>query len=256
MTILYLHREQGLNLSIDGPALVVRVEGRADRLFPLQRLQRIHVPAALTLDGRVITACMRAGVPLAFSDRRGRVLAWCLPANRKTRGLGVLLEGFCRQADHLDRYREWARQRLNAVVQPLAAHLGLEPGCEASAVETRIRLQAIRHAGETGARTSQEWLLAEIQGQLLQTLQAQGADAETVLPWAERLAPLLLLQMEPARLHWLRQRHFQARNQGRPRPEMETEALMEFFASRAQALNDAVTDLLEHFVSWLESQQP
>ena len=256
MSVLYLHREQGLTLSIDGPALLVRVEGQADRLFPLRRLRRIHLPATLAVNSQVITTCTRAGISMAFSDRRGRTLAWCLPANRGTQGLGVLLEGFSRLMDHLERYRQWARQRLDAVSRPLAAHLGLEPGCEPTTVEREIHLQAIRHAGENGARTSQEWLLAEIQGQLLQTLQIQGADSETALTWAERLAPLLLLRMEPARLHWLRQRHFQARNQGLSRPEVETDALMEFFASRSDALNEAVSDLVEQLVTWLETQQP
>jgi hypothetical protein len=254
MSVLYLQRDKDLEVSIDGPALVVRAGGAARRLFPLQRLQRVHLPVSARVDSRVLVACARAGVIVAFTDRQGRVVTWCLPGGDTPGYLCHLLEQFEQRSDWIDRYQDWLRAQQQPIVTALADYMKL-PVVNLGAVERESLRLGVRYAGQTDDAHSRQWLATEIQGLLVTWLLDHGVAADVVSRWAERLAPPLVLRMEPARLHWLRQRHVNARNLKRARPLLNKGEFIGFFGQRQELLTGLISDWVDGFAHHVEERR-
>lgn len=75
----------------DGPALHLSAPGRARSLVPLNRLSRVVSPASANWQSDALLACLRAGVPVLFSDTHGATVGWCFGPRRRETTLGQLL---------------------------------------------------------------------------------------------------------------------------------------------------------------------
>jgi hypothetical protein len=75
----------------DGPALHLSAPGRARTLVPLNQLARVVSPANANWHSAALLACLRAGVPVLFSDGNGAIVAWCFGPRRRETTLGQLL---------------------------------------------------------------------------------------------------------------------------------------------------------------------
>src|SRR5690554_6643168 len=67
-------------VELDGPALRITVDGRADGRVPFRLLSRVVVRGGVTWSSAALTACFGAGVPLVFLRPDGQPLGLCLPA--------------------------------------------------------------------------------------------------------------------------------------------------------------------------------
>lgn len=253
MTILYLEEKEGLALELDGPALVIRREGESARLVPLQRLERIHLPATLDVNCRVLVACARAGVVICFANgRSGEPLAWMLGAPGDGGALAERLETLWRRTDAQTLFARWRKAQLLEVFRQLGQLL---PHCEEAdpqKVERELLRRAIRHAGERGARQSASWLEAEIRGELVKRLGARGLSPGQAVAWGARLVPILRWSAEAGRLWWLAHRHAGYRNRGQQPPPLERPEFTAFLESRAEALATAADELIERLELWLQ----
>lgn len=106
MRPLYLAGTDQLQVSLDGPALLVRGPGRADGRYPLSRLSRVVVQGDVEWTTPALLACLRGGIPVAFMDRKGRPLGLCFGAQR-VKGLGSVVRRFLDLPDWRLRYRGW-----------------------------------------------------------------------------------------------------------------------------------------------------
>lgn len=92
MRPLYLEPSIEWQVRLDtGPTLHVSAPGRARSLFLVSRLSRVVTPASASWDSRALLACMRAGVPVLFSDTKDGTIGWCFGARKRESRLSELL---------------------------------------------------------------------------------------------------------------------------------------------------------------------
>lgn len=84
--------ETPLLVTLDGPSLRIRRAGAADSRLPIARLARLTVRGSVTFAAETITACLQAGVPIAFLDESGQSLGQLVPVHRRREELLVLVE--------------------------------------------------------------------------------------------------------------------------------------------------------------------
>lgn len=89
---LYLDPSRDWTVSLDaGPSLHVRAPGRARTLFQIRTLSRIVSPTCATWSSEALIACLRAGVPVLFSDASGEVVGWCFGSRKRETTIASLL---------------------------------------------------------------------------------------------------------------------------------------------------------------------
>lgn len=254
MSSLYLHKEKEIELRLDGPSLVARVENQADRLFPLRHLQRIFVHSSADIGSRVILRCARAGVVFCFMDARAHPLMWCMGVPDSKGCLSTALQNFMQRTDWESLLLQWQSRHQRQTHQHLARHFKLDQQpINPDEIKDYLARYTIRYAGEESATTSAQWLYTEISGLLITHLSLRKVADEVCIFWAKSLAPLLCWQMESARLRWLGQRFTRYRNQSLPMPPLTHQDFMQFFELKHAALNEAAEQLLEQLTLWLQN---
>lgn len=138
MRPLYLAGTEQVQVSLDGPALLVRGPARADGRYPLSRLSRVIVQGAVEWTTPALLACLRAGIPVAFMDRSGKPLGLCFGAQRVT-GLGSLVRRFLELPDWRFRYRGW----LDAMEWRAALDLARARGWHLKGMRPRIAWRSL-----------------------------------------------------------------------------------------------------------------
>lgn len=98
---------QPLRIQLDGPALCVCQQGRADRLYPFSRLSRIVVSGAVEWETAALLQAMEQGIPVIFLGRRGHVRGYCLGAHPRTPDLESRIEALLERPDWAARYADW-----------------------------------------------------------------------------------------------------------------------------------------------------
>lgn len=256
MTVLYLQKMKGLELSLDGPTLAVRNEGQASRLYPLARLERLHLPATLDMDGQLLPRLTAAGVTVALCRRDGTPVAWCLPARpeakrRVTRSRTTppgTLAAFV---------TNWRRQQLDTLLPALRCCLDLPNDAAQDDIQPAVdRILRRLTADRNEAKATRQWLTNEIRGRLLVLIQKRGLEPRPALSWAMLLGSLLELHLLPALISWLKQRHQKARNRNNPSPPLTAAAFMSFFETQRHSLDQAAGAILTHLEQWLEQARP
>ena len=86
MKPLYLESRKGIRVFLDGPALLVRCAGEADRLYPVERLSRVVSHPAVSWEQEALLCLLGKDIPVIFIDDRGTVVArtrrcWALAAS-------------------------------------------------------------------------------------------------------------------------------------------------------------------------------
>ncbi len=256
MTVLYLQKMKGLELSLDGPTLAVRNEGQASRLYPLARLERLHLPATLDMDGQLLPRLTAAGVTVALCQRDGTPVAWCLPAQpeakrRVTRSRTTppgTLAAFV---------TNWRRRQLDTLLPALRCCLELPDDATQEDIHPAIdRILRRLTADGNEAKAARQWLTNEIRGRLLVLIKKHGLEPRPALSWAMLLGSLLELHLLPALISWLKQRHLKAINHNLPPPPLTPTAFMSFFETQHLTLDRAAGTILKRLEQWLEQARP
>ena len=249
MTVLYLHKVKDLELSLDGPTLCVRNAGQARRLYPLARLERLHLPAALNIDGQLLPRLTAAGVTVALCRRNGTPVAWCLPARPGGKGKGTGRTST--SSDTLAAFvTYWRRQQLNALLPALRCCLGLPDDATREHIQPAVKRILLRlTANKAEAEAARKWLTNEIQGRLLTLIQKRGLEPRPALSWAILITPLLEPYLLPALISWLKRRNQEARNHHPP--PLTPASFMTFFETQRQSLDQAAGAILNRLEQWL-----
>jgi hypothetical protein len=105
---LYLDAATVVRVMRDGPALRVRVRDRADRLFPLRRIERIVNLGTVPWDTDALLAAADAGISVSFVGRDGALRA---TLNGDVRDclidLTLLFDFLLDRIDGAERYHRW-----------------------------------------------------------------------------------------------------------------------------------------------------
>lgn len=220
---LYLAPQGETWVGLDGPALRISRPDSAERLFPLQRIARVHSSPRVDWEQAALLACAEAGIPVLFVDDDGQVIARILGRPGQRDELRNRLVELLLRPEGTGMLRYWMdRNRLRAA-RWAAIKLGRRPG-DASAADIRrwVNHTADQMAGPDAARQTRQWLRSLAYGWMEAHLADLGFGRSTELgqagqpPLAADLTDILYWYLEPARLSWLLRRRLSAQQKQEP----------------------------------------
>jgi len=173
---LYLHATGTLPVKLEAPALCVKAESDADRLYPLRCVERIQVSGPVEWETSALLACIDRGISVQFVNRHGRTRGRLVGSGEVTHSLAENLQRLFDRPGWRLWYRQWcwARglQTQRYVANRLGYHYrdardlaGLPKWCEARLAD-RARSKSIRNA--------LQWLHLDFYGFVTQSLQESG----------------------------------------------------------------------------------
>ncbi|MBX6323927.1 MAG: CRISPR-associated endonuclease Cas1 [Rhodospirillaceae bacterium] len=140
---LYLGAETRA-VALDGPALRIAAEGRADARVPLRMLSRVVSRTAVEWSTSALVACLTAGVPVALVGTDGAAIGLCLPTARRSADLARRLDALEREPGGTEAFRNWARAEER---RAMLAVLGRpEPGAAVDARPETLRRMVLAAA--------------------------------------------------------------------------------------------------------------
>ncbi len=148
---LYLHASGPLRIRLEAPALCVKAESDADRLYPLRRVERIQVSGPVEWETAALLACVDSGISIQFLDRHGQTRGRLVGCGQVNHSLAENLQRLFDRPGYS--YRD---------ARDLA---GLPRWCEAR-LGDRARPKSIRNA--------LQWLQLDFYGLITQSLQDSG----------------------------------------------------------------------------------
>lgn len=252
MTVLYLHKMRDLSISLDGPSLAVQGNGQATRLHPLTRLERVHIPASMEIDSKLLLRMALAGVAVALCRRDGSPLAWCLPSVSE-KPLASNIQKFDQRPDATVLLMAWRHTQFDVLLRRLRHCFRLQTTSSLEDVERSAHHILLKFTtGEADVHAARQWLREEIEGRLMILLTERGVDGEAALRFSGHLAPLLELRLLPTLILWLGRRFTSTRKKNQPLPRLTQSVFMGFFELRRQALDKAAEEMLDQFETWLK----
>jgi hypothetical protein len=258
---LYIASGSDTRVALDGPALCVQREARAEQFFPLARISRVHSSTRVAWTTDALLACAARGIGVLFVSDDGEIQARLLgrPGDRDE-----LLVRFCDlmllpQAG--DMYAHW----LGVMRRRIAYWAGARLQAPASAREPRscrawIEHQAAQYAGSRGAEKSRQWLRSLAYQWMATHLHDLGFGHNTELgqagepSLARDLAELLMWYLEPPRIGWLRRRFEAARHRQEPLRLPRHMDAVRLFESRAARVSKRGRDITNSLHRWLVAE--
>lgn len=164
---LYIEHGVPCVITLDqGVALRIETPHRAPAWYPLQRLGRVQSSTQARWHIDALLACLRQGIPVVFTDRRGQPVAWCYGPRRRERTLTQLLRDALRHADWPDFWRAWVVQIERAECDHFQRRHKLPNGRNNTLQQLHVR--AVNHMQQRWKRPPGPWLRAT--GQAVATL--------------------------------------------------------------------------------------
>lgn len=255
---LYIAPGGDTQILLDGPALSIQRGERAEQLFPLRRLSRIHCAEDTSWSTEALLACAKRGITILFVAETGTVVARLLGRPGSHDHLSHRLGEFLLLPQAMGLYEHWRQTYERRVAGWAGSRLGLAPS-EREPVRCRAGLQelAAHYAGDAQEVRTRQWLRGIALGWMQAHLQELGLGATSELgqsgapPLARDLTGLLYWYLEPARMGWLKRRWLAAQRQGaalRPPTHAEVVRLFEAHPTRVVAHGLEITSNLHRWL--------
>jgi hypothetical protein len=106
---LFLNPSLRGQMDLDGPALRLRAEHRAESRFPLDRVSRIIAGARVNWSAGALRACLERAIPIVIAGVDGTPLGSMLPARTRALALAPALEELLCCPNWQDIYGRWQR---------------------------------------------------------------------------------------------------------------------------------------------------
>ena len=264
---LYLAPAGPTWVGLDGPTLRVSQPDRAERLYPLRRIGRVHCNPHVDWEQEALLACAQAGIPVLFLDDDGLIRARLLGRPGQRDELRNRLVEFLLRPEAVGMLNHWLEEHGERAARWAAIKLGncnghtkREPRRDQPLVATFrswLNQRAEHLAGADAALHSRQWLRGLAYGWMEEHLADLGFARTSevaqvgVPPLAANLTDVFYWYLEPARLGWLTRRHLAARRRGEPlRPPTyrETVRLFESHPTRAATRGREITGALHRWL--------
>ena len=255
---LYIVPTGDTRVQLDGPALVVQREERAEQYFPLQRIARVYSSDRVDWSTDALLACAEQGIGVLFVDDHGEIRARLLGRPGERDELLLRFTEFMLLPQAPDMYQHWLNGMRRRIVYWAGARIDAprelrDPrGCR-----QWIERLAIRYTGRRGAERTRQWLRALAYHWMDAHLRDLGFAANTELgqvgePSLTRdLAELLMWYLEPARIGWLRRRNLAAMHKGEALRAAQHADVVRLFESRNARVTKRGRDLTSSLHRWL-----
>jgi CRISPR associated protein, Cas1 family len=154
---LFLNPALRGQIDLDGPALRLRAEHRAETRFPLDRVSRIIVGARVNWSARALQVCLERGIPIVIAGAGGAPLGSMLPVRVPALPLASALEELLCCPDWRDIYRRWQRaERMRMLAAWRQAQQAEGTGPDPAAYQSLVRRYVYR-AGTMARETAGFW---------------------------------------------------------------------------------------------------
>lgn len=171
---LYLHTE--LEVSLEGPALCIKGQDQAERLFPLRYLDRIQADRRVRWQTDALLACAKRNILIQFTDAKGQTLARLFgPSPTTQTGLIQRLEHRLARPDWQDSYHNWCHGRRLQTQKFVAQHLGYRFNSSKQLEQLPHWCRARLPGNDPNLNTSLQWLETDLYGLASHILQQQAA---------------------------------------------------------------------------------
>ena len=237
---LYLAPSEETWVGLDGAALRVSSLHRAEQLFPLRRIGRIHTNQRVDWEMQALLACADQGIPIVFMDDDGQVLARLLGRPGARDELRNRLIPFLLRPEALGMLQHWLQTSQHRAARWAALKLRLgSQTADAAAIRERINQETTAFVGEQASRQTRQWLRGLAYNWMEEHLHDLGLARTTELgqagqpSLAAELTGLFYWYLEPARHGWLKRRYLAARRKGAPVIPPTQRDIVWLFESRA-----------------------
>lgn len=258
---LYIATGSDTRVLLDGPALCVQREARAEQIFPLQRIARVHSSDRVDWTTAALLACAERGIAVLFISDDGTVRARLLGRPGAHDELRQRFTDFLLLPQAGDMYGHWLATMRTRIAHWAGARLGAPSGArDPRSGRAWIEHQAVQYAGRRGAERTRQWLRSLAYQWMQAHLQERGFGANTELGQvgepsvARDLAELLMWYLEPPRIGWLRRRFDAARHRREPLRLPRHVETVRLFESRAARVTKRGHDITNALHRWLVSE--
>lgn len=257
--VLYMERNALTEVQLDGPALKVKVESQADRLYPLSRLSRIVLDTGVNITIDAMLACTSRGISICFTDPQAGVVARMIGANSGTMTLPQLLSEFLDRVDWPDRYADWQHaMRVRAFLRILKKlRMSSARSVSPNGLGELFQQWAIKMSDKETAERTDRWLNELSYAWFIQLLSEQGVGnasetgSNARMDLALDLGQIMRWELELYRLDWLRKRHVLSREKGGASNQVSRKETIFWFESIAWQVEEAGSRLLNRLQQWL-----
>ncbi len=255
---LYIASGTDTRVVLDGPALCVRREARAEQLFPLGRISRVHSSLRVVWSTEALLACAARGIGVLFVSDDGQVEARLLGRPGERDELLLRFCDFMLLPQAGDMYAHWLGVMRGRIAHWAGARLQAPPEArDPRSCRAWIEHQAAQYAGRRGAERTRQWLRALAYQWMSAHLNDLGFGHNTELgqagepSLARDLAELLMWYLEPPRIGWLRRRFDAARHRREPLRLPRHLDAVRLFESRAVRISKRGRDITNSLHRWL-----
>jgi hypothetical protein len=112
----------------DGPALRVRVAGKAERRYPLSRLSRVLSAGRVEWRQSAIEVCLERRLPVVFLSQKGEPRGYLWPAVAAPSSLYQVMSEVSKLEAGAYRFGEWVRSQRMALLRRWCARRASEGG--------------------------------------------------------------------------------------------------------------------------------
>lgn len=258
---LYIATGSDTRVVLEGPALCVQREERAEQLFPLQRIARVHSSDRVDWSTPALMACAELGITVLFIRDDGTVQARLLGRPGEHDELLLRFTEFMLLPQAGDMYAQWLSGMRTRIAHWAGARLGAPSGArDPRSCRAWVEHQAVQYGGRRGAERTRQWLRSLAYQWMHAHLQGLGFGSNTELgqagepSLARDLAELLMWYLEPPRIGWLRRRFDAARHRREPLRLPRHAETVRLFESRAARVGKRGRDITNSLHRWLVSE--
>ncbi|EIC21503.1 CRISPR-associated endonuclease Cas1 [Thiorhodovibrio frisius] len=258
---LYLAAGSDTRVLLDGRALSIQRDERAEQIFPLARIGRVHSSTRVQWTSEALLACAARGISVIFVTDDGEIQARLLGRPGERDELLLRFTELMLLPHALGLYGHWLRIARARTAYWACARLGAPQGArDPRTGRAWIEHQAQQYAGNRGAERTRQWLRSFAYQWMAAHLHDLGFGHNTELgqsgepSLARDLAELLMWYLEPARIGWLRRRFDAARHRRQPLRLPRHSETARLFESRAARVAQRGHDITNCLHRWLVSE--
>jgi hypothetical protein len=258
---LYLAAGSDTRVRLDGRALSVQREARAEQFFPLARVGRVHSSTRVQWSSEALLACAAHGISVIFVSDEGEIQARLLGRPGERDELLLRFTELLLLPHALNLYGHWLRVNRARMAYWACARLGAPEGArDPRNGRAWIEHQAQQYAGNRGAERTRQWLRSLAYQWMAAHLHDLGFGNNTELgqsgepSLARDLAELLMWYLEPPRIGWLHRRFEAARHRQQPLRLPRHVDTVRLFESRAARVAQRGHDITNCLHRWLVSE--
>ncbi len=255
---LYIAPGADTRIALDGPALCITRDERAEQFFPLQRISRVYTGDEAQWTSEALLACAGYGIGVLFVNDNGDIVARLLGRPGIYDSLYHRLSEFLLLPEALGRYRHWSSEFERRAAWWAGFKLKFaKTERSPRQYQEQINQLAVRYAGDKAAERSRQWLRSIAYNWMQAHLLELGFGSENELtqsgePAVVRdLTDLLVWYLEPARIGWLKRRHLAAQRKHeavRAPTHADLVRLFESKATRSAARGREITSSLHRWL--------